>query len=135
MVLIYSGEIITRKSAAQAKPLLLYGVYPRNFAMRIFLGKFLRKYPISVDASTRFFCERFLGISTDFPQNCYLGKRREEGEIEMREEKGGRSREDERREGMMREGEGKMREVGKRREEGIGKRRGKEKNRRGRKER
>ena len=47
--------------------------------------------------------------SWEFPQNCYLGKRREEGEMEMREEeKGVRRREDEGGEGMMREGEGNM---------------------------
>ena len=39
-----------------------------------FLGmgyeKFLGK---DVDIFTRFSCERFMGISADFPQNCYLG--------------------------------------------------------------
>jgi hypothetical protein len=33
--------------------------------------KFLGK---AVDIFTGFSCERFLGISADFPQNCYLGR-------------------------------------------------------------
>ena len=42
-----------------------------------FLGpgssEWVTRIPGTVDIFTGFSCERFLGISADFPQNCYLG--------------------------------------------------------------
>ena len=47
-------------------------VHPRNFSLENLPQKFSGKSPISVDIFTGFPRERFLGISTDLPQNCYL---------------------------------------------------------------
>ena len=53
--------------------------FPRNWLQEIprtwFLGMGHEKFlGIAVDIFTRFSCERVLGISADFPQNCYLEK-------------------------------------------------------------
>ena len=79
LVLINSREIISRKSTA----LPLYGVHRCSSQEFLFLRKFSKISQISVDifvglSRDRFLgffadsWERFLRISADYPQNCYL---------------------------------------------------------------
>jgi len=62
----FSTELVTRNS--------LELVTRNSLDRTLFLGKGYEKFlEIAVNIFTGFSCERFLGISNDFLQNCYLG--------------------------------------------------------------
>ena len=70
----FSDELVTRNSLEnwlQEIPWIEIREFPRAWFLGMGYEKFLGK---TVDVLTGFSSERFLGISADFPQNCYLGR-------------------------------------------------------------